>query len=737
MTIDKSNSLPLFQGQVLLREGDYQQAAFWLAEAVESQPTDPLHHWLLGIAHTWLGQAWQAQWIWQSYLQTYPEADSGDLIQVLLEEASYQEKKGNLPQAELLYQQIIEVDPEHSFAFYCLGILCVQFKEFDQALDYFRQATIHHSQFSLAFREWGLALQKIGRFDEAISCLQKAIDLGEHSSQVWFHLGVCWLERQRYPQAIACFRVASQWDPVHPDVFWCWGDAWLKLGEWAPAYQCFRQAVQLDNDFLQAFLVAHAWKSNGREPHALSVLILRDLFSNSSLQTREATPESLTLSADWQRILSKHPDFVGILQASPNHIVPTQHASEMPPQLNIPLIIKGSLQPNVSQSFPKGGYRFTEEWFIAQKRGNYQPIEPAHRLTWIRPNTADPCIQDRLRNFSIDSPATFVVRLPNARAHVGHYQTPQASFASAVITEDEYLLGDLSPCLPPPEFLDRPHANLEDHPLLTLSFLPPLHQLAGTMAVFPLGAVNYFHWMIDVLPSMLLLINSGIPLEQIDYFWLHGYQKLPFQQSTLQRLGIPSEKIIDARHPAYQHIQADQLVVPSLAGYVSTITAPACQKIRNLWLTESQQKEDITLHQRYYISRKKAKWRRLINEPEILACLEPYGFQVLQSEDLSLTDQITLFNQAEAVMGLHGAGLTNILFCRPHTKVIEIFPSNAILPYFWTISCQLDLDYFCLTGQVTKSAYLPSFLKEPDFDREDTWVNPRDLLAVLAQANLT
>jgi capsular polysaccharide biosynthesis protein len=65
---------------------------------------------------------------------------------------------------------------------------------------------------------------------------------------------------------------------------------------------------------------------------------------------------------------------------------------------------------------------------------------------------------------------------------------------------------------------------------------------------------------------------------------------------------------------------------------------------------------------------------------------------------MTAVDQILLFQSAEFVIGAHGAGLSNLLFCEPGTKVIELMPSVEFRSYFWFISQKLDLVYglqFC------------------------------------------
>jgi capsular polysaccharide biosynthesis protein len=138
---------------------------------------------------------------------------------------------------------------------------------------------------------------------------------------------------------------------------------------------------------------------------------------------------------------------------------------------------------------------------------------------------------------------------------------------------------------------------------------------------------------------------------------------------------------------------------------------------------------------RIYISRRSARWRRVINEAEVLACLHPWGFAPVQMETLSLPEQIALMQGAEAVIGIHGAGLTNLAFCPPGTTVIEILPSSAVLPYFWIIAQVAGLRYFPLVAPVCDPA-LVALLSSPDLDREDAWVRIPDLLNVLEQTGI-
>ncbi len=90
--------------------------------------------------------------------------------------------------------------------------------------------------------------------------------------------------------------------------------------------------------------------------------------------------------------------------------------------------------------------------------------------------------------------------------------------------------------------------------------------------------------------------------------------------------------------------------------------------------------------------------RRIINEAEVQALLCSLGFETVDSENLALTDQALLFGSAEIVVGSHGAGLTNIVFCREGTVVIDLFAPTYVNPCYWVVSEACGLSYFYLVG---------------------------------------
>lgn len=74
---------------------------------------------------------------------------------------------------------------------------------------------------------------------------------------------------------------------------------------------------------------------------------------------------------------------------------------------------------------------------------------------------------------------------------------------------------------------------------------------------------------------------------------------------------------------------------------------------------------------RIYIKRYSS--RKLLN---IDYLLDKYGFTTILPEDLSLEDEIKYFYNADIVLCPHGAALTNVLFMKDHSTLIETCPHD-------------------------------------------------------------
>lgn len=227
--------------------------------------------------------------------------------------------------------------------------------------------------------------------------------------------------------------------------------------------------------------------------------------------------------------------------------------------------------------------------------------------------------------------------------------------------------------------------------------LPPPIQVPGTIAPVTFKFTNnYFHWMFDVLPRFELLRRSGLA---IDRYLICPQGNYPYRD-TLEKLGIPEEKVT-VTDPQL-HIQPELLVVTPEVSHKRMYPRWAYDFVRNELL--SAYGSSPAGKERLFVSRAGALNRRLENEAELLPLLHRYGFRPIRPELLTLSEQIRLFQSAEAIVAPHGAGLTNLLFAQPGVKLLELFSPHYIEPYYWVLSEYAGADYYCMVGEAAPSA---------------------------------
>jgi capsular polysaccharide biosynthesis protein len=86
-----------------------------------------------------------------------------------------------------------------------------------------------------------------------------------------------------------------------------------------------------------------------------------------------------------------------------------------------------------------------------------------------------------------------------------------------------------------------------------------------------------------------------------------------------------------------------------------------------------------------FVGRGKRDRRPLVEGEKIWAGLQSLGFAQIEPEKMSVAEQARAFRSARVVVGAHGAALANLAFCRPGTRVIELFSPHYVNPCYWSL----------------------------------------------------
>lgn len=253
----------------------------------------------------------------------------------------------------------------------------------------------------------------------------------------------------------------------------------------------------------------------------------------------------------------------------------------------------------------------------------------------------------------------------------------------AVVSSDGYLIKELS------FQWNRGLVGVEHNAFLKQKGFTSPKKINGT--VFSMlaggGAITYYyHWIVDSLPKLFLLKEAGL-FDQIDYFMVPNYSA-DYHRDTLEYFGIRQNRIISSR--TEHHIQADSLIVSSYTRVDGHHPEWVCKGLHDTFVGPKPSSSNDKL---IYISRADAKQRRVLNEPELIAMLQKYGFEVHTMSSLSMARKAELLNSARLVVGPHGSGSVNFVLCKPGTKILDLLPDNCVVPFICDVCLKSGLTY--------------------------------------------
>jgi hypothetical protein len=197
---------------------------------------------------------------------------------------------------------------------------------------------------------------------------------------------------------------------------------------------------------------------------------------------------------------------------------------------------------------------------------------------------------------------------------------------------------------------------------------------------------NYYHWIVGTVPKIRYIKKYEQKTgENVTFLLPSGLPN--WASESLSLLGYPSDKFVTSKNPIYM---TDNLIIPPHP-------FPGTQEDYN-WLRE-QIFQAVPLNvsgksTNIYISRENAIGRQVVNEDALVDMLSQNNFEKFILEERSVKENILLFSKADTVVSPHGAGLTDILFCRNPT-IIELFGSRKNDAYE-QIADLLNFDYIGL-----------------------------------------
>lgn len=255
--------------------------------------------------------------------------------------------------------------------------------------------------------------------------------------------------------------------------------------------------------------------------------------------------------------------------------------------------------------------------------------------------------------------------------------------------ENAWLLKDtLFTFFPPKFYLRYTHVwGLPAKSLLKRLFLllSPGQKIEKALWISDDWSEGFFHWFADALPRLIAI--RELAKDHVVVLPKH-FEKYDYIQTSL--------KIINCKTFFFTgKLRVKQLVVPGHLAPTGNYNKNVLLSIRDTIL-----KQGVIPHKNIFVSRKKATRRKIKNEEQLLTVLTKYNFEIHYFEDYDFTQQLAVMAQAKILAGLHGAGLTNMLFMPQNGNVLELRNRKDVVNNcYFSMASDLGHKYYYLQNE--------------------------------------
>ncbi|MBD2775943.1 glycosyltransferase family 61 protein [Iningainema tapete] len=199
---------------------------------------------------------------------------------------------------------------------------------------------------------------------------------------------------------------------------------------------------------------------------------------------------------------------------------------------------------------------------------------------------------------------------------------------------------------------------------------------------------NYFHWLLDVVPRLVAALKK---IEKPKIILPYHYKNIRFMAESLEAFPL-SNLIFMSQNVVYN---LNKLIIPTHIASSGDYNDRLVKQVREIYRNYYCDKLNVSLGDKIYISRAKARMRKIINEEELIALLKQHGFEIIIAENYSFAEQVSIAFHAKYLISSHGAGLTNMLFMEAGSSVLELRKAgDKYNNCYFSLASALDLKYY-------------------------------------------
>lgn len=183
----------------------------------------------------------------------------------MLASAVQHHQSGRLDQAEQLYRQILQTDPNQADAWHLLGVAASQAGRHDAAADCINRAIALNPKAAAFYGNLGNVYTSLGKLEDAVNVFQQALRLKPDFVEAQLNLGIALRDQGQLESALASFQQALRQQPQNPIAHNNLGVVYREQGKLEAAVDSYRRALQWNPNFADAYNnLANALNDLGR-----------------------------------------------------------------------------------------------------------------------------------------------------------------------------------------------------------------------------------------------------------------------------------------------------------------------------------------------------------------------------------------------------------------------------------------------------------------------------------------
>ena len=158
----------------------------------------------------------------------------------------------NLQEAKKLLQKALQIDPNYADAHYNLGNVLNELEEIKEAAICFEKSISINPKNTDAHINLGNLLKKIGKIDEAENLYKKAIKINPNSINAYNNLGTIFQEDENFEEAIKFYKKTIEIEPTFASAYNNLGLVSHAIEEHQNAINYYEKAIKLKPDYATA-----------------------------------------------------------------------------------------------------------------------------------------------------------------------------------------------------------------------------------------------------------------------------------------------------------------------------------------------------------------------------------------------------------------------------------------------------------------------------------------------------